>query len=259
MNYGAVLQAYALQQQLQKLGVKDELLDLKVRHKFFNKVKFNKHMPGNVYGNMLSLLHILPTKKRLNRFRDFIEKNIIMTRCYGTSEEIVKNPPVADAYITGSDQMFNTYWGIKPERFLRFGSKETNRISYASSMGGVAVQDKYLDEFISAIKAYSFLSVREESSANYISKLCSVTCSTNIDPALLLNKEEWSKLASGSKLSPSVTRGKYILVYPLLENPLLSDVLTVIKKETGYKVIVINPHPVCCIKGGRVVKDAGPF
>ena len=259
INYGAVFQAYALQRQLQKLGIEDEILDLKVACKIFNKVAFNRYLPGNVYNNMLSLLHILETKKRIKRFREFVKNNINTTRHYGTVDEVIENPPVADAYITGSDQTFNTYWGIKPERFLRFGSKETNRISYASSMGGVAVQDKYLDEFISAIKAYNFLSVREESSANYISKLCSVTCATNIDPALLLNKEEWSKLTSGSKSRPRMERGKYILVYQLLENSLLNDTAEKIKEETGFEIVAINPYAMCSVKGDRIVRDAGPI
>lgn len=259
INYGAVLQAYALQRQLHKFGIEDEILDLKRTHKIFNKVKFNKYLPGNVYSNMSNLLYILQTKKRIKRFREFVEKNISMTRHYETVEEVIESPPVADAYITGSDQTFNTYWGIKPERFLRFGSKETKRISYATSMGGVAVKDEYLDEFISAIKAYSFLSVREEIAANYISKFCSVPCSTNIDPSLLLTEKEWSKLISGSNLPPSIERGKYILVYQLLENPLLNDALREIKEETGFEVIVINPYAMCCVKGNRIVRDAGPI
>jgi hypothetical protein len=259
INYGAVLQAYALQQQLHKLCINDEILDLKRTDKIFNKVMFNKHLPGNIYSSMSNLLYLLQTKKRVKRFREFVENNINTTRHYGTVEGVIKNPPVADAYITGSDQTFNTYSGIKPASFLRFGSKETKRISYAASMGISAVKDEYLDEFISAIKAYTFLSVREKSAANYISKLCSVPCSTNIDPVLLLTQEEWLPLASSSRLSPSMKQRKYILVYNLLENPLLNDAVKRIKEETGFEVVVINPHAICSVKGDLIVRDAGPL
>lgn len=259
INYGAVLQAYALQQQLFKLGVDDKLLDLKRPHKIFNKIKFNKHLLGNTYSNLLNLLHILKTNKRIKRFNEFVENNIKTTHHYETFEEVVGSPPTADAYITGSDQTFNTYWGVKPHHFLMFGSEKTKRISYASSMGISAVKDEYLDEFIAAIKAYSFLSVREESAAAYISKLCCVPCSTNIDPTLLISKEEWSKLASSSGLPQRARPKKYILVYQLLENSLLNDAVKKVKKETGYEIVAINPYAMCRTKSDLIVRDAGPL
>lgn len=259
LNYGAVLQAYALHQHLSKLGIDDKLLDLKKSHKVFNKIEFNKHLPGNIYANMLSLCHILETKRRIKHFREFVARNMNTTSRYETAEEIVSNPPIADAYITGSDQTFNTYWGIKPERFLRFGSAETKRISYASSMGGVTVKDEYLDEFISAIKAYSFVSTREQSDADYISKLCSVPCSVNVDPVFLLAKDAWSRLASNSGSCATNNRGKYILVYELLENSLLNDVAMKIKERTGFEIVVISPGAICRVKGDLIVRDAGPL
>lgn len=258
INYGAVLQAYALQQQLFKFGIDDVLLDLKKSHKIFNKIEFNKHLPGNIYNNTLNLLHIRQTKKKAKRFRDFVDNNIRTTCHYGTVEEVIESPPVADAYITGSDQTFNTYWGVKPCSFLKFGSEETNRISYASSMGRLAVEEKYLDEFVSAIKSYSFLSVREKSAADYISKLCSVSCSANIDPSLLLSKEEWSRLVPDSRLTQRTKPEKYILVYPILYNPILNDAVQKLKSETGLKVIVINPYSRSFVKGDRIIRDAGP-
>jgi hypothetical protein len=259
MNYGAVLQAYALQKQLHKLHVDDEILDLKKTHQMFNKVKFNKHLLGNMYSNICNLLCILQRKKRIKRFREFVNNNIKMTHHYETIEEVTKSPPVADAYITGSDQTFNTHWGIRPDKFLRFGSKETKRISYAASMGIPIVKDEYLNDFVSAIKAYSFLSVREQCSADYISKVCNMPCSTNLDPTLLLSKEEWSELASSYRLGRKIRREKYILVYYLLENSLLNIAVREINKETGLKVIVLTPNAICRIKKDMIIRDAGPL
>ncbi|MBW8014713.1 MAG: polysaccharide pyruvyl transferase family protein [Planctomycetes bacterium] len=260
INYGAVLQAYALQQQLRKLGVDDELLDLKRYDRlYFREFKFNKYLPSYIYNNIINLSYVHKTRKRIVRFRDFVEKNIKTTRSYRTSEEIIDDPPVADAYITGSDQTFNTRLGIKPERFLRFGSEGTRRISYASSMGIPLVEEKYQDEFISAIKAYSFLSTREKSAAEYISKLCSVPCSTHLDPSLLLTKDEWSRLTSRSTLHKRAMPGKYILVYVLLYNPLLNDAVKKLKSQTGLDVIVINPNSRCSVKGDVIIRDAGPL
>ncbi len=258
INYGAVLQAYALQQQLIKLCVDDEILDLERTHQIFNEVKFNKHLPGNIYSSILNLVYIVQTKKKIKRIKEFVKNNINTTRHYKAIEEVIQNPPVADAYITGSDQTFNTFSGVKYHNFLKFGGKGIKRMSYASSMGISAVKDEYLDEFISAIKAYDFLSVREESTAAYISELCAVPCATNIDPSLLLTKEEWGKLASGSTLNRKIGHRKYILVYLLLNNPLLDAAAKKIKKETGLEVIVITSNAMCSVHGDIIVRDAGP-
>lgn len=259
VNYGAALQAYALQKQLSKLGVDDKILDLEAAHPIFNGVKFNKHLPGNMYGNILNLLQIVQTKRRIKRFKEFVKNNIKTTQHYRTIEEVFVNPPVADAYITGSDQTFNIHLGERSASFLRFGSEKTKRISYAASMGRPVVEDKYIDEFVSAIKTYSFLSVRECCSADYITKISGLPCQANLDPTLLLSEEEWLKLASISKSCLSVEREKYILVYQLLKNPILNDAVKKIKKETGLKVVVINPYAVCGLKGNIIIRDAGPI
>lgn len=261
INYGAVLQSYALQKQLSKLGVDDEILDLKSLNKvYFRELRIGKALPSDIFNNIINLLYITKTMKRIYKFKKFVENNIKMTRHYRTFQEVINNPPVADAYITGSDQTFNTDSLKKHCNFLRFGREKTKRISYAASMGGKpAVEDKHRDEFISDIKTYSSLSVREPCSAAYISKLCNMPCSTHIDPALLLTKNEWSELASRSSLCPGMRREKYILVYPLLNNPLLNHALNKLKSETGLDVIVVNPNSRCYIKGDIIIRDAGPL
>lgn len=261
INYGAVLQAYALQKKLSTLGIDDEILDIERQERvYFREFIFGKYLPSQIYNNIINLLYAVKTMKRVFRFKDFVKNNINTTRYYGTSRELIDDPCVADVYITGSDQMFNTNFdGLNTAAFLKFGSEEIKRISYATSMGPANVSGKYLEGFMSAIKAYSFLSFREKVAADYISKLCSVPCSTNIDPSLLLTKDDWSQLASKSTLPKRAIPGKYILVYVLLHNHIINDAIDKLKSETGLDVIVINPHSRVLAKGDVIIRDAGPL
>jgi hypothetical protein len=260
INYGAVLQSYALQKYLSKLGVSDEILDLKRTHGvYFREFGSGGMVLSDLYNNFINLLCVGTTFKRIKKFREFVRDNIKVTRYFSSVQEVLNNPPGADAYITGSDQTFNTESPKKECNFLKFGDVNIKRISYAASLGGQPkVEEQHLQEFISDVRKYTFLSVREQCSADYISKLCSINCETHVDPVFLLTKNEWSELASKSKTRRPV-RQDYILVYLLVYNPLLNDAVRKIKKETGLDVIVINPSSRCYAEGDRIIRDAGPL
>ena len=260
INYGAVLQAYALQKKLSELGIDDEIIDIKSHDKvYLKKIRLGRTLPSDIYNNIINLFYIGKTKKRVCRFKGFVKNNIKTTRCYITDKEVVDEPCIADVYITGGDQMFNTHKGVNPVSFLEFGSDNTRRISYSTSMGVATVDERYLGEFVSAIEKYSFLSVREINMKNYISKLCSVPCFVNIDPTFLLKGKAWENMASKSKVPQKTLDKKYILVYALLYNPLLNDAVKKLKKETGLEVIAINPSSRCFVKADVIIRDAGPL
>jgi hypothetical protein len=261
INYGAVLQSYALQRQLSKLGITDEILDLKSANRvYFREMHLGRALPSDIYNNVVNLLYIFRTHKRVCRFKDFVRSSIRMTRHYRTVDEVIQDPPSSDVYVTGSDQTFNTDSVKRKCNFLRFGSEKTPRISYAASMGGRPyVEESCLAEFISDIRAYKSLSVREQCSAAYITKVCNKPCSTHIDPAFLLTADEWSELASKSSVRHELMKGGYILVYPLLYNPLLNDSIRRLRSQTGLRVIVLNPNSRCYAEGDVVIRDAGPL
>jgi hypothetical protein len=99
--------------------------------------------------NVLKYIRFLITNKKFlkaetknNRhFEEFIKKYIKQSNViYNTYNDLVKNPPVADMYIAGSDQIWNfTSLPIYKTKnqiqafFLQFGSKHIRRFAYASS------------------------------------------------------------------------------------------------------------------------------
>jgi hypothetical protein len=162
-------------------------------------------------------------------------------------------PPEADCYITGSDQVWNVFNGIKREFFLDFGDEKIKRVSYAASIGIYDVSKKNKEEFIKLIKRFKKISVRENQSKIFIEKESNIKCCVNIDPVFLQSKERWAQIANKANLCE-----KYILCYPILHHPLLNEALKKLKDSTGYKVIILNPDARTKIKGDKIIRNAGP-
>lgn len=93
------------------------------------------------------------------------------------------NPPEADAYIVGSDQVWNfgkgnlrIFKNVIHSYFLDFGKSETKRISYAASWGG---RNNFLgnekSEIQKLLKNFDFISVREKMESIFVNKLVEMT------------------------------------------------------------------------------------
>lgn len=253
INYGAVLQAYALHHQLKDLGVDDYLLNLESSSPvyFFHRDKYPR-ITSYIYNNLYNLLYISSTIQKVRKFKRFVKENISTTKLYKSLEDVKNDPPEADVYITGSDQMFNCFSRVKENNFLQFGRRDIKRISYATSMGQKKVDDAFINGFVAAIKSYASLSVREQSLKDYISKVCGRDCEVNIDPTFLLEKEEWNRFIGDRPI-----KGKYILCYALLYNPLVKQVMERLKQLTGLRTVVISPYARNPFKGDINIRSVG--
>ncbi len=88
------------------------------------------------YGTVISYGKIDERIKLNNGFQPFMEKHQNLTQRYTTLQELKKNPPACDAYITGSDQLWNPYVtnsSLDAAYFLDFGDEKICRIAYAIS------------------------------------------------------------------------------------------------------------------------------
>ena len=105
---------------------------------------------------------------------------------YGDSEQLKANPPEADLYIAGSDQIWNTDMqnGTEPAFYLDFGNDATRRISYAASFGIEHINPQAEEWVKKLLSRFDSISVRER---------------TGID----ILKHSFLKLISGAKRSRS--------------------------------------------------------
>ena len=130
-NCGSSLQAFALQHFLITHGIDNEIIDYVPSYTQNNGSPFKTFIRNIIFRK--SYL------QRSKKFQNFINKNLKLTkRKYKTYQELKNNPPQADIYITGSDQLWNNSYacGNDPAFYLGFVNKEnTKKISYAVSIG----------------------------------------------------------------------------------------------------------------------------
>lgn len=226
-NYGQLLQCYALQKYLKDMG--HEAFLIRYRHSFDKKPTpflfravnaLNPYIVYRHYNYKKKNAQTLKERKEFDRgFDDFRKTYIVQSeKEYTKYEELKKNPPVADAYIVGSDQVWNYRFLDTPRSlpyhayFLDFGSEETKRMSYAASWGVTSLPDKVKKVISPLIQKFDYVSVREEGGTE-LCKQCGVPSAEWVcDPTLLLSADSYRQLYSDKirKLS-----AKYVFLYML--------------------------------------------
>ena len=214
-NYGQVLQCYALQRYLRNLGHSPFLI--KYDHaldvcKYANNANLNNNRPffhilkskiKHIAKTIVTKIIVTKTNNNfeLRNFDLFRENNIQSTpNVYSSLEELQQNPPEADMYIAGSDQI----WNVNPIQwrhtafFLNFGSNGIKKISYAASIARKDYPHEWLPTLASELKRFDNVSVREIESIG-ICQQCGITASLVIDPTLLIPKDAYTPFLSKAK------------------------------------------------------------
>lgn len=222
LNYGAVLQTYALQSYIARLGNDVYIIDYRPKYIVYNQELL--YLPDWVKNK--SVLHRfayymfkIPHKiKRINLFRKFIKRFLNTTPDeYRNYEELLENPPIADRYICGSDQI----WGFSnggykdPAYFLKFIKDGNICASYAASgLIPNPLPGEMRDISLPMIKRLGHIALREDSSIKAIEKFIDKPIKLVVDPVFLLSKEEWLQIIPKTRYFNE----RYILVYAVGNN-----------------------------------------
>lgn len=246
-NLGASLQAFALQHYLESQGHDVEIIDYKPdylsgHYKLWSvsNSKYDKPLIKQLY-----LLAKLPGRllglKRKKVFDAFTSKYLHLTRRYNSYEELKANPPQADAYIAGSDQIWNTLFpnGRDKAFYLDFGHPEVKRISYAASFATANIVPEYREFVKQELKNLDACSIREKKSMPLLHSLGCTDGTAVCDPVFLLDKSEWMTLALSSKLQTQSSE-KYLLVYLTDKSKEIEHIALEAKAATGWKIYVVG-------------------
>jgi len=255
-NYGAVLQAYALQQTLISLGYDNEIIDCRVdQESVFQSVKVSvaRDNIAKIRNNLFRVLRYRAYKDRFDKFEKFINEDLSLTKRFHSFEELKRFPPEAEVYLAGSDQIWNTSRIVREMFFLRFGDSDIKRISYAASMGTYVIPPENQKLFGEFIRSFDKISVREKEASDYIESNYGIASLVHVDPVFLLKKAAWEEVS----VECNINR-KYILCYPLIFSSELNDYLRRLKHETGYHVVVVTTNPREKTQGDIYVRNAGP-
>ena len=250
INYGASLQAYALQEALRSFGIDAEIIQYTnefIRNKELNlnkKVSLKILIKTVVMGNAI--------KRKAEKFKAFEEKNINFG-LFLNNDSVNKVNSYYDCFITGSDQVWNmdithSDWFY----FLSFVSDARKKISYAPSFGNVKFPPEKIPGAMNYLKRFDALSVREKSGQDFIRANCDLSAEVVVDPTLLLDKDEWKKITS------FVPKEKhYILVYFPNNKKQVFNFVKQLSKKTGCKIIYLSISPKI-ERGVKTIYDASP-
>lgn len=195
-NFGSVLQAYALGEKLHQMGYRQYVIDYRKPevarlYRIFKPVS----SAFNVATNGYHLLHYGQLCRRKKRYEAFRQKWLRLSPVYRSKKELMDQPPEADAYVVGSDQVWHTGILDFDDSYLLDFVQAGRKISYAAS--GIKKDTPQDDILHLQQKTADFqaVSVRENIAAQRLRENATVC----IDPVLLLQKEDWAKLCTPQK------------------------------------------------------------
>ena len=242
-NHGASLQAYALQTYLGALGNDVEIIDYKPDYLCgdYQLCSIDNPKYEVAFVKYLYLLAKLPCRlislKRKRRFDEFKRDCLKLTRKYGSCEELKKDPPQADIYIAGSDQIWNTLLpnGRDAAFYLDFAPSSKKRISYAASFATAEVVEEFKPFVQRMLKNFDVISIRERCSLSLLESLGRKDGFAVCDPVFLLSRERWEAL-----LPKLYTKEKYLLVYDTEYSPKVKEIAMRIAKEKKLKIYNVS-------------------
>ena len=242
--YGGILQNYALQQTLIKLGHYPYTFDL---GKFTWKDWFGvtiKSIINLIIGRPYAFVDIPPKRHQQERIlRQFVNDkiNLILPRSYNPLIEQVKKYNL-EAIIVGSDQVWRPkYNRCIEDMFLKFAENlKLVKIAYAASFG--TNRWEYTEEQTklckSLVQHFDAISVREKSGVDLCKKYLGVDATHILDPTLLLTAEQYNNLIVHIPKSKS----QYVFAYIL---DITNEKIEYIRRcasHLGLKLIIKSAH-----------------
>lgn len=222
-NYGSVLQTLALQKKLEDLGHQVQIMDYHPeRYTNAGKLRRLKKQSKRLENPVLLLaakLLIYPSYLRKNRvFESFLQKYLHLSPyAFATNTEAkALNIADADAYCTGSDQVWNSHWNecVEKALFLDFAPKGKLVFSYAASIGLASLPEDEVEVTRELLDKYEYISVREDTGVEILHRLGRTDAVQCLDPTLLLTREEWESY-TGNQYDGK----QYVLTYNLHHDP----------------------------------------
>ena len=254
-NYGGIAQAYALNKYIQKLGMESELISYKRSPVKTLSIKERIKNEG-FFSFFRTKFEMLPSKLKLKvatkyavfRYQRFLQEQILLRKkAFARSREIIPHSKVLtentikecigkyDIYISGSDQIWKP-GVLQPPYVFEFLPREYKRISYASSITVTSFPYGYGDYMKKNLSLYSWISVRENSSKDYLESILHRKVDVVVDPTLLLSRAEWEDITSDR-----IINERYMFVYLLGEDSKQRKSISKYAKSKNLKIVTL-PH-----------------
>lgn len=244
INYGAVLQAFALHKSIIDLGYDCEVINYYPKEKISGKKNIYSFNSFRSAVSSLLLFFNIKYKKDLEKkrksFDAFLEHFFnISKENYSSYDEMKNKLPKYKALVCGSDQIWNLNLMNDSVYFLEFSSvyPKTQYIAYAPSISEKLTDSQY-NMLLQKVSHFSALSLREKNDASFLNNFSNRFFENVLDPVFLLDKSYWDNLGISMDI-----KSPYILCYEISSDSNFSRALEMIRKKIPHKLICINTKP----------------
>ena len=252
-NYGSMLQAYATQMVLYKIGYENETIDVsgfigeikKAKTKYFIKASLSSDILLSKLGMAKNVLikkfvkndYTALVKIRNERFDLFAKKYFRLSEAYCSKAELSKKcEENYSAILVGSDQLWLPGNIAADYYTLNFAPESINTIAYSTSFGQSSLPKGSAKKARIFLNRIRHIAVREESGQKLVKKLTNRNVPVVCDPTLLFTGDEWLDI---QKEGP-IIKEAYILCYFLGNNPSHREFAKKLKKATGCKIVALT-------------------
>lgn len=244
-NHGASLQAYALMKHLMKIGHDVEIIDYKPDYltnpyRMFNisNPAWSKNFLTKFVYYIVKVPGRIPALKRKRSFDRFTQQYLKITNTgYTSNDALKKATPEADAYICGSDQIWNSLHknGRDPAFYLDFAPESKIKLAYAASFATDTIADEFKPFVKEKVQKLDGVGVREISGVKILHDLDIEEALPVVDPVFLLGTDDWDQVGN-LKFNE-----KFILIYDFDKSALIERLARQIARLKGYKIYSISP------------------
>lgn len=263
-NYGGLLQAFAMQSVLKRMG-----------HEVWTVNRRNQDMPFSVmilsaanrlFKSVLNLkmgvIRSWATVKEVQIIDQhiirFIRENIQATDFLESEKDFARLSRYEfDAYIVGSDQVWRPkYSASLTNHFLGFIDRKSGikRISYAASFGvdNWEYTPEQTEECGKLLAQFHAVAVREDSAVKLCKDNFGVDALQVLDPTLLVDKEVYISLVEKDNIPKC---NGTLLTYVLDKSPDKLEFISKIARETGLTEVSIMPKSIFRDAGSKRINE----
>lgn len=249
-NYGSMLQAFATQKAISKLGYENEFI---VYRKKKNLQFILKSIPRALNGYFIGAkINEIKRNKEFDKHQD-IKKNIKIRQqefkkfeknyyeCFSNEyvgfEELKSGAENYSSVLVGSDQLWLPI-GLGSNFYnLMFVPDNINKISYATSFGVSQIPWYQVRKTRKYLSRINYLSTRELKGREIIKKIANIDAKVVVDPTLLFDGNEWKDLIPEEK----IINEKYIFCYFLGKNKKHREEVKKLAQKKNLKIVIL-PH-----------------
>ncbi len=238
-NYGGILQNFALQQVLRKMGHTPITLD------YMPSLSFGRYL---LYVGKGAFCALSPSRRhpikpyhhyleRSSNIASFVKQNISTTPTISRYTKGLLKKLGIDALIVGSDQVWRYSYNSHylEDMYLAFAKGfPCRKLAYGASFGidNWDYPDYRTAEAKGLVRLFDAVSVRENSAATLCKDYLGIEALVVLDPTLLLEASEYERFCS----IPVAGSSPYIAAYILDKNQEKEDFIAEKSKEYGLDV-----------------------